>query len=170
MNHSHKSRQRTPSSSEGGSIAELLRQLIQDATDLVRQEIRLAKLKVMEHVRRGTYSAALLGAGVVFLGVGTLVFIEFLVLGLGVLLNNRYWLSSLIVALLLMALGGGLTLWAARRFGDQFEGDPEPEKRTPILPARNRRSGTLEAGGRPPRTGTEPADRPGDHGRSARDA
>src|SRR5690606_13960399 len=65
-----------------------------------------------------------LGAGVLVIGV--FAFAAFLIVGLGVLLGGRFWLSSLLVALILLAGGVGLMYLGARRLGSAFS----PPRRT----------------------------------------
>ncbi len=97
-----------------GSLGALLRQLADDGRILVQQEIALAKAEVRSSVLGIGKGAALIGLGAAILLVGLLVLIAFLVLGLGVLLDERYWLSSLIVGGLL-ALLGAITVIAGRK-------------------------------------------------------
>ena len=75
-------------------------------TRVLRSEIRLATVELKETskvIGRRSISLlvfALIGA------LGILPFLAFLVIGLGELLNNNYWLSSLIVAVFTFAIGG----------------------------------------------------------------
>lgn len=87
------------------SLGELFRQLAQDSSLLIRQEVALAKAEMRENVRSAARSATLLAVGGAIAAVGTLVLSAFLVLLLGELLGN-YWLSALIVGVLFLAVGG----------------------------------------------------------------
>jgi uncharacterized membrane protein YqjE len=82
-------------------IGDLLKRIGQDAGTLVKQEITLAKLELRESVKGLAKDAGKLGAaaGLGLLGAHALV--AFIIIGLGDLLNN-YWLSALIVTVLLL--------------------------------------------------------------------
>ena len=86
---------------EEAPIGDLLRRFGEDAGALVRDEIALAKLELRESVSVISKDIARLAvAGGVAL-VGSLALTAFLIIGLGDLLNN-YWLSSLIVTVVLL--------------------------------------------------------------------
>lgn len=85
-------------------------------TNLVRSEIELAKEEIKETGRkleRHFVESVFFGALVV---LAVLPFIAFLVLGLGELLERRYWLSALIVSLFFGVLGGVFGYRAYRKF------------------------------------------------------
>lgn len=86
------------------SLGELLRRLTDDTTELVRQEMLLAKAEVRRTgatlVRDGTR----IGIAVGFALAGTLALGAFAVLALGQLLDN-YWLAALIVGVVLLGIG-----------------------------------------------------------------
>ena len=102
---------------ESLSLLRLLRNLANDMATLVRKEITLAKTEVGQNVRGVAGSAGRVAVGGGIIAVGGLVLIAFLVVGLGVLLGGAYWLSSLIVALVLFVLGGGIGYLGARGLG-----------------------------------------------------
>jgi uncharacterized membrane protein YqjE len=85
------------------SIGELLRRLSTDTSELVRQEVALAKAEMR---RTGTTLArdgARIGVAVGLALVGALALGAFAVLALGQLLDN-YWLAALIVGLVLLGI------------------------------------------------------------------
>lgn len=86
-------------------LSELLKRFGQDGAALVRQEIALAKLEVRESIQGYMSDAARIGiaAGVGLLGM--LALTAFMVVGLGDLLDN-YWLSALIVAVVMLGAAG----------------------------------------------------------------
>ncbi len=88
-----------------GSLSTLFRQLADDGRTLIQQEIALAKAEVRSSVVGAVKGAAIMALGVGLLLVALLVLIAFLVLGLGVLLDDRYWLSALIVGGVIAVLG-----------------------------------------------------------------
>ena len=101
-----------------GSLAGLIRRLLDDVRGLFRQEIALAKAEVREAIATVVkrVSQMAMGGGVIV--VGSLVFVSFVIIGLGLLLGDRYWLSSLIVTLVLLGGGAALALQGARKIGD----------------------------------------------------
>jgi hypothetical protein len=91
----------------------LLRDLAHGSADLLRHEVRLARLElaaIATDVSRGT---ALVAVGGVLLLLGGLSFASGLVLLAGDqwLPRDRYWLAALVV----MAISGGTAAWFARR-------------------------------------------------------
>jgi len=82
-------------------IGELLKRLGQDAGTLVKQEITLAKLELRDSVKSLAKDAGTLGAAAGLALLGALALLAFLIVGLGALLDN-YWLSALLVAVLLL--------------------------------------------------------------------
>ncbi|HEV2132273.1 MAG TPA: phage holin family protein [Longimicrobiaceae bacterium] len=89
------------------SLGELFRQLTQDSTTLIRQEIALAKAELRENMGGVARSAAMIAVGGAVALVGLLVLTAFLVILLGDLIGN-YWLAALIVGLLFAVIGGVL--------------------------------------------------------------
>jgi len=89
-------------------IADLLKRLSQETTQLVRQELELAKAEMAEKGKRAGVGAGMFGAaGVVgLLALGALT--AFLIMLLDGALAN--WLSALIVAVVYGAIAGVLAL------------------------------------------------------------
>ena len=96
------------------SLGELFRQLAQDGSALIRQELALAKGEIGESVRRGAGGAGWIAAGGVVALLGLLVLIAALVVGIGDALDS-YWLGALVVGGAFVAVGGMLALLAAKR-------------------------------------------------------
>ncbi len=96
------------------SLGELFRQLTQDSTTLIRQEIALAKAELRENMGGVARSAAMIAVGGAVALVGLLVLTAFLVILLGDLMAN-YWLAALIVGLLFAVIGGVLVLTHLKR-------------------------------------------------------
>jgi hypothetical protein len=95
------------------SLAILANRLIEDGRDLVRQEIALAKAEAVDTVTDYARGGALVAIGGLSVLIGLMVLLAFLVIALGVLLEDRYWLSALIVGLL-FAGAGALTIWRGK--------------------------------------------------------
>lgn len=93
-------------SSSNRPLGDMVRKLGSDATTLIRQELRLARTELKQTAREVARDAGLVAVGGGVAAVGGLLLVAFMVLLLGQLLGNRYWLSALLVGLLL-AIGGG---------------------------------------------------------------
>ncbi len=101
------------------SYSAILRELGSSAKELVQNEINLMKSEITTAVSRATdhaKQAALFGG---LLAISVFPFLAFLVIGLGNLLDGRYWLSSLIVAVVCAAVGGPLAYRAFLKIRDE---------------------------------------------------
>ena len=93
-------------------VGELLRELAEGSADLVKQEVRLARLEVADFSSGVTKGIAFVVAGGVLLLLGGLALLTGLVLlGGDQWLRDRYWLAALIV----LVIAGGLAAWFASR-------------------------------------------------------
>ena len=103
-------------------IGELLKQLSQETTTLVRQELDLAKAEMAEKGKKAGKGAGMFGgAGVVgFLALAALTAALILVLDTGM----KAWLAALIVGLVYAAIAGVLAL----------TGKKEVQQATPPVP------------------------------------
>jgi uncharacterized membrane protein YqjE len=91
--------------SRDASLGELFRRLTSDTTDLLRQEVELAKAEMRETAARLGKDAARAGVGIGLALAGGLALTAFLVIGLGNVLGGRYWLSALIVGVAFAGIG-----------------------------------------------------------------
>lgn len=87
------------------SLGDLLKRLTSDSADLVRHEVALAKAELRETGSMLAADGAKVGAAVGLALAGALALTAFLVIGLGNLLDGRYWLSALIVGAVMLAVG-----------------------------------------------------------------
>lgn len=94
-------------------VGELLKRLGQDTGTLVKQEITLAKLELRESVKGLAKDAGKLGAAAGLGLFGGFALLAFVIIGLGDLINN-YWLSALIVAVLLLGAAAVLAKGAMK--------------------------------------------------------
>jgi uncharacterized membrane protein YqjE len=103
-------------------IGELLKQLSQETTTLVRQELELAKAEMAEKGKKAGKGAGMFGgAGVVgFLALGALTAALILALDTGM----KAWLAALIVGVVYAAIAGVLAL----------TGKKEVQQATPPVP------------------------------------
>jgi len=109
------SQQNVKTDSYGNILRELglsAKDLVQNEIHLMTSEIKISAKKVTEHAAQ----AALFG-GLLVLSV--FPFLAFLVIGLGEMLDGRYWLSSLIVAVVCAAIGGPLAYKAYIKIRDK---------------------------------------------------
>jgi len=100
------------------SYSSVIRELGSSAKDLIQSEINLmtAELKhAGQDVARHSAQAAAFGA---LLALSIFPFLAFIVIGLGELLAGRYWLSSLIVAVVCAVIGGALAYRAYKKLKD----------------------------------------------------
>jgi len=104
-------------------VGELLRELSQQTTTLVRQELELAKAEMAQKGRQAGVGAGLLtGAGVVGLaafGALTACFVAALATGMAT------WLAALIVAVIYAAVAGVLALVGRNRVKQASPPAPE---------------------------------------------
>ncbi len=105
-------------------VGELMKQLANETTTLVRQEIELAKAEMTQKARSAGIGAGMLGAAGVaaLLALGTLT--AFLILALDGALAS--WLAALIVALLWGAVAAVLAVLGRARVREA--GPPKPEQ------------------------------------------
>jgi len=107
-------------------IGELLKQLSEETTTLVRQELELAKAEVTEKGKKaGTGAGMFGGAGVAaFLGLGAITAAAIAALDLAM----ATWLAALIVGLIWLAVAGVLALQGRNKV--QEATPPVPEQAT----------------------------------------
>jgi hypothetical protein len=96
------------------SITALLSDLASETILLIRQEMALLKAEMSEKFSRVGQGATALGAGALIAFSGWLVLLAAAVLGLATVVPA--WLAALIVALLVLAIGGALVYIGKSRF------------------------------------------------------
>jgi hypothetical protein len=90
------------------SLGELFRDLTTETSDLVSKEIALVKAEVRQTGSTLAKDGAKIGIASGLALVGALALTAFLIVGLGDLLNGKYWLSALIVGVIFLAIGAML--------------------------------------------------------------
>ena len=105
------------------SLGELVQQLSQQTSTLVRDEIRLAQLELQEKGKRAGIGAGLFGgSGLVALyGLGALIAAAILALATAV----EPWLAALIVAVVLFAIAGVAALIGKKQVEEATPPAPE---------------------------------------------
>jgi uncharacterized membrane protein YqjE len=95
------------------SVAALLRDLAEGSAELVRAEIRLARVELASAIGAATRGTALVAVGGVLLLLGTLAVFTGVVLLIGDqwLPGDNYWVAALLFAL----ITGGVAAWFAMR-------------------------------------------------------
>jgi hypothetical protein len=99
---------------ESRGIGDLLGDLSRQVSTLVRKEIELARVEVTSSARKMGSGAAMAGAGAALLYAGLLVLLGAAVLGL-IEAGIDPWLSALIVAVVVLAIGGAVTAMGVKR-------------------------------------------------------
>jgi uncharacterized membrane protein YqjE len=102
---------------ESRSIAEIITELKNDLTELVKEEVSLARVELTEktrRIRRGAISFVL-GGAVAFTGVLALAAAAIVLLDRGI---GNLWVSSAIVGVILLATGLLFVGTARRHFED----------------------------------------------------
>ena len=87
------------------SVGELFKQLSNDASHLVRQEVQLVKVEMRESLSRMADAGVKLAIALVLLAPGLLAITAAIVIGLGLLIGS-YWVSALIVGVVVLAIAG----------------------------------------------------------------
>lgn len=107
-------------------VGDLLRELSEQTTTLIRQELKLAKLELTEKGKRAGIGAGMFGgAGAAgFYALGALTAAVILLLATAM----TGWLAALIVAVVYGAVAGGLALSGKSKI--QQVGPPVPEQAT----------------------------------------
>ena len=105
-------------------IGDLVKQLSEQTSTLVRKELQLAQLEMTEKGKRAGIGAGLFGgAGAVALyGLGALIAAVILLLATAI----EPWLSALIVAVVLLAVGGVAAMMGKKQV--QQAVPPQPEQ------------------------------------------
>jgi uncharacterized membrane protein YqjE len=106
------------------SVGELLKQLANETSTLMRQELELAKAEMREKAGKAGPGFGMWGAagGMALLALGSLT--AFLILALDGAMPN--WLAALVVALVYAAIAGLLYLRGKRKVDEA--GSPVPEQ------------------------------------------
>lgn len=94
-----------PTTEPEPSLGELFKRVTTDTNELVRQEIALAKTEMRQASATLARDGTKIGVGLGLALVGAFAFTAFLIAGLGRLLDGRYWLSALIIGVVLLAIG-----------------------------------------------------------------
>jgi hypothetical protein len=104
-------------------MGELLKQLSQETTNLVRQELELAKAEMSVKAKEGGKGAGLLGGG----AVGALLFLGALTATIIGLLDTamKFWLAALIVTILWGAVAAVLALQGRNKLQEATPPVPE---------------------------------------------
>jgi hypothetical protein len=106
----------------GRTYADVFKEVVESAKNLVQSETRLMRSEIDMHVQKAKAHTTQLVVFAALMILSVLPFLAFLVIGLGEILDDRYWLSSLIVALACAGIGG---VFAYRAFRKLKGGDLE---------------------------------------------
>ena len=105
------------------SIGDLVKQLSEQTSTLVRQEMRLAQAELQEKGKKAGMGAGMFGAGglVAFFGAATLIAAAVLALSTGL----EPWLSALIVGVVLLIAAGVAALMGKKQIEQATPPAPE---------------------------------------------
>jgi uncharacterized membrane protein YqjE len=105
--------------SENASLSNATAELGSSLRRLIQSEIHLAKAEIGDTARglQGYVIQAMVFG--LLAAIGILPFIAFLVIGLGEILNHNYWLSSLIIAVLMTLVSGLMAFRAYAHLKEQ---------------------------------------------------
>ena len=104
-------------------IGELVQQLSEQTSSLVRKELQLAQLEMQEKGKRAGIGAGLFGGAGAIALFGLAVLVAAAVLGLATALDA--WLSALIVAVVLLAVAGVAALVGKKQVQQAVPPAPE---------------------------------------------
>ena len=85
--------------------AQLIREVTQCLYDLAKSELHLAQTELTHGARETAKDSIQVASSIVLMGLGGLALLSFAVIGLGIILQDQYWLSALIIGVILMATG-----------------------------------------------------------------
>ncbi len=112
-----RNRQADASGGSDRSLGDLFRELASESSELLRQELELARAEIRRGLSELSDAVKQLAIGSAVAVVGVLTLTTFAVVLLGTLLGN-YWLGALIVAVVLLVIGGGLIYLGISRLRD----------------------------------------------------
>jgi hypothetical protein len=98
---------------EARSVSTVLHDIVRDVQDIVRAEIRLARVEVREEARQAVRSSAWLAAGAIGLASAWIFLLWTVAYGLGTAMPM--WAATLVIAVLMGAAGAGLVTSGIRR-------------------------------------------------------
>lgn len=96
----------TADADDGRGFGQLFSEFMEQGRRLVRAEVTLARAELKSEAKKASAGAGLLAGGGVVLLLGALTFVAFLVAALATVMP--VWASALIVAVLLLAVGGAV--------------------------------------------------------------
>jgi uncharacterized membrane protein YqjE len=97
------------STNSNKSLGELFSDLSGDLSNLMRKEVQLAKTEMSENISRTVKNAILLVVAAVFVVFALFALVAAAIIGLGAVVGS-YWLSALIVAVVLLVIAGALAM------------------------------------------------------------
>jgi hypothetical protein len=104
-------------------IGELLKRASEQTSRLVREELHLAQLEMQQKAKHAGIGAGMLGAAGIVALFGVAVLIAFVVLLLATAMDA--WLAALIVAVVLLAVAGGMALAGKQQVAEATPAKPE---------------------------------------------
>ncbi len=87
-------------------MSSTVHEVTQSLKNLIQSEIKLAKAEISDNASYFGKQAAIMAGFAALAGIALFPFMAFLTIGLGRLLGDNYWLSSLIVSAVFAVVGG----------------------------------------------------------------
>jgi hypothetical protein len=97
----------------------IIRELVSSSKDLLKSEIALAVAEIKEVSNKTSSDLVKLAIFGVIAMLSLPPFVAFLVIGLGELLGDRYWLSALIVSITFASVGGTLAYLTLKKIKEK---------------------------------------------------
>ncbi|MCM2323830.1 MAG: phage holin family protein [Oligoflexia bacterium] len=104
--------------------SQILREIADSFQALLRSEIHLARAETKETLTQLSHKGAAAALFAVLALGGLLPLLAFLVIGLGKLLGDNYWLSSLLIGMAMLAVGGLLARQQLKKIAEQNKNLP----------------------------------------------
>jgi uncharacterized membrane protein YqjE len=107
------------------SVGELVSQLSEQASTLVRDELRLAQVELSRKARYAGMGAGLVGAAAVLAGLGAVALVAAAIFGLALDLALPAWLAALLVGAALLGLAGACAIFGKREIAEALPPVPQ---------------------------------------------
>ena len=121
-----------PAARDGRTLADLIKELRDETTTLMRQEVALAKTEMSEKAAQAGRNIAYLGTGAAVAYAGALVllvavtmFVTWALIAVGADRLVSYWLGPLIVGVIVVGVGAALVYKAIDTFRDPQQFVPD---------------------------------------------
>ena len=102
-----------PNGTAHRSAGEIVQDILQNLQDIIRSELEIAKTELTERGKRAGKAAGMLGGGLAVLAIAGLLLIATATAALALVMP--VWLACLLMAVLLLMVGGGMAMVGRQR-------------------------------------------------------